>query len=215
MQEFAIGQRWLSDTESELGLGVLVGVDERTISILFPKSDETRVYARQNAPLSRIVFAVGDSLTDQDGQEWLVEGCEEQHGVMRYRVVQGDERKVLAETRLGAHLQLARPLERLLASRLASKEWYDLRIEALLMQSRIATSPLRGMMGPRVGLIPHQLYIAHEVGRRLAPRVLLADEVGLGKTIEAGLIVHQQLMTGRSERILILVPDSLAVSMDD
>lgn len=209
MQEFAIGQRWLSDTESELGLGVLVGVDERTISILFPKSDETRVYARQNAPLSRIVFAVGDSLTDQEGQEWLVEGCEEQHGVMRYQVVQGDERKVLAETRLGAHLQLARPLERLLATRLASKEWYDLRIEALLMQSRMATSPLRGMMGPRVGLIPHQLYIAHEVGRRLAPRVLLADEVGLGKTIEAGLIVHQQLMTGRSERILILVPDSL------
>ncbi|MEP7474616.1 RNA polymerase-associated protein RapA, partial [Acinetobacter baumannii] len=42
-----------------------------------------------------------------------------------------------------------------------------------------------------------------------APRVLLADEVGLGKTIEAGLIIHQQLKTGRSERILILVPDSL------
>ncbi|MFH3854553.1 RNA polymerase-associated protein RapA, partial [Acinetobacter baumannii] len=48
-----------------------------------------------------------------------------------------------------------------------------------------------------------------EVGKRFAPRVLLADEVGLGKTIEAGLIIHQQLKTGRSERILILVPDSL------
>ena len=70
-------------------------------------------------------------------------------------------------------------------------------------------SPLRGMVGARVGLIPHQLYIAHEVGQRFAPRVLLADEVGLGKTIEAGLIIHQQLKTGRSDRILILVPDSL------
>ncbi len=209
MQEFAIGQRWLSDTESELGLGVLVGVDERTISILFPKSDETRVYARASAPLSRIVFAVGDWLTDQDGNEWQVEFFEVQHGVMRYHVINGDQRKMLAETRLGAHLQLARPLERILAARLESKDWYDLRIEALLMQSRMAVSPLRGMLGPRVGLIPHQLYIAHEVGRRLAPRVLLADEVGLGKTIEAGLIIHQQLVTGRSERILILVPDSL------
>ncbi len=209
MQEFAIGQRWLSDTESELGLGVLVGVDERTISILFPKSDETRVYARASAPLSRIVFAVGDWLTDQDGNEWQVEFFEVQHGVMRYHVINGDQRKMLAETRLGAHLQLARPLERMLAARLESKDWYDLRIEALLMQSRMAVSPLRGMLGPRVGLIPHQLYIAHEVGRRLAPRVLLADEVGLGKTIEAGLIIHQQLVTGRSERILILVPDSL------
>jgi len=210
MQEFAIGQRWLSDTESELGLGVLIDVDERTISILFPKSDETRVYARASAPLSRIIFMVGDSLTDQDGLEWQVESLELQNGVIRYHVVNREDlRKVLAETRLGAHLQLARPLDRMLASRLESKEWYDLRIEALLMQARMATSPLRGFLGPRVGLIPHQLYIAHEVGRRLAPRVLLADEVGLGKTIEAGLIIHQQLMTGRSERVLILVPDSL------
>ncbi len=211
MQEFAIGQRWLSDTESELGLGVLVDVDERTISILFPKSDETRVYARANAPLSRIVFKQGDWFSDQDGLEWQVESAEDIQGVMRYHAVcaQGEQRKSMNETRLGANIQLARPLDRLLASQIESKEWYDLRIEALLMQSRMATSPLRGLIGPRVGLIPHQLYIAHEVGRRLAPRVLLADEVGLGKTIEAGLIIHQQLQTGRSERILILVPDSL------
>ena len=211
MQEFAIGQRWLSDTESELGLGVLVDVDERTISILFPKSDETRVYARANAPLSRIVFKVGDWFSDQDGLEWQVESLENVQGVMRYHAVcpQGEQRKSMNETRLGANIQLARPLDRLLAAQIESKEWYDLRIEALLMQSRMATSPLRGLIGPRVGLIPHQLYIAHEVGRRLAPRVLLADEVGLGKTIEAGLIIHQQLQTGRSERVLILVPDSL------
>lgn len=211
MQDFAIGQRWLSDTESELGLGVLVDVDERTISILFPKSDETRVYARANAPLSRILFKQGDWFTDQEGQEWQVEGAENVRGVMRYDVIcpAGEQRKSMNETRLGANIQLARPLDRLLASQIESKEWYDLRIEALLMQSRMAISPLRGLLGPRVGLIPHQLYIAHEVGRRLAPRVLLADEVGLGKTIEAGLIIHQQLQTGRSERILILVPDSL------
>ncbi|MCG8098585.1 MAG: RNA polymerase-associated protein RapA, partial [Candidatus Thiodiazotropha taylori] len=40
-------------------------------------------------------------------------------------------------------------------------------------------------------------------------RVLLADEVGLGKTIEACLILHQQLLTGRASRVLILVPDPL------
>ncbi|PHM43809.1 ATP-dependent helicase HepA [Xenorhabdus szentirmaii] len=39
--------------------------------------------------------------------------------------------------------------------------------------------------------------------------MLLADEVGLGKTIEAGMIIHQQLMAGRAERVLIIVPDSL------
>lgn len=214
MHQFAIGQRWLSDTETELGLGVLIDVDERSVSILFPKSDETRVYARNNAPLSRIVFNIKDELQDQEGTKWRVESFEDRHGVVRYNVIRTledgtEERKALNETRVGAHIQLSKPLDRLLASQVDYKEWYDLRIEALMMQANMKSSPLRGMIGARVGLIPHQLYIAHEVGQRFAPRVLLADEVGLGKTIEAGLIIHQQLKTGRSERILILVPDSL------
>ncbi|RKG29694.1 RNA polymerase-associated protein RapA [Acinetobacter tianfuensis] len=214
LQQFAIGQRWLSDTETELGLGVLIDVDERSISILFPKSDETRVYARNNAPLSRIVFNAGDELQDQEGAAWTVESVEDRNGVLRYNVIRTledgtEERKALNETRIGANIQLSKPLDRLLASQVDYKEWYDLRIEALLMQANMKASPLRGLVGSRVGLIPHQLYIAHEVGKRFAPRVLLADEVGLGKTIEAGLIIHQQLKTGRSERILVLVPDSL------
>ena len=214
LQQFAIGQRWLSDTETELGLGVLIDVDERSISILFPKSDETRVYARNNAPLSRIIFNVKDDVQDQEGVHWTVESLEDRHGVIRYNVVRHvedgtAERKSLNETRIGASIQLSKPLDRLLASQIDYKEWYDLRIEAMQMQANMHTSPLRGLVGARVGLIPHQLYIAHEVGQRFAPRVLLADEVGLGKTIEAGLIIHQQLKTGRSERILILVPDSL------
>ena len=214
LQQFAIGQRWLSDTETELGLGVLIDVDERSISILFPKSDETRVYARNNAPLSRIIFNINDEVQDQEGSKWLVESIEDRHGVLRYNVVRilesgEQERKALNETRIGAQIQLSKPVDRLLASQVDYKEWYDLRIEALIMQAQMQTSPLRGLIGARVGLIPHQLYIAHEVGQRFAPRVLLADEVGLGKTIEAGLIIHQQLKTGRSERILILVPDSL------
>ena len=214
LQQFAIGQRWLSDTETELGLGVLIDVDERSVSILFPKSDETRVYARSNAPLSRIVFNKGDELHDQEGTTWLVESFEDRGGVLRYNVIRTledgtEERKSLNETRIGATIQLSKPLERLLASQIDYKEWYDLRIEAMLMQANMQSSRLRGFVGSRVGLIPHQLYIAHEVGQRFAPRVLLADEVGLGKTIEAGLIIHQQLKTGRSERILVLVPDSL------
>ena len=57
--------------------------------------------------------------------------------------------------------------------------------------------------------MPHQLYIASQVSQRYAPRVLLADEVGLGKTIEAGLILHQRLIAGRANRILIVVPQAL------
>ncbi|SQJ21586.1 ATP-dependent helicase HepA [Salmonella enterica subsp. enterica serovar Poona] len=70
--------------------------------------------------------------------------------------------------------------------------------------------PYSGLRGQRTNLIPHQLNIAHDVGRRHAPRVLLADEVGLGKTIEAGMILHQQLLSGAAERVLIIVPETPA-----
>ena len=86
LQQFAIGQRWLSDTETELGLGVLIDVDERSISILFQKSDETRVYARNNAPLSRIVFNINDEVQDQEGIKWIVESLDDRSGVIRYNV---------------------------------------------------------------------------------------------------------------------------------
>ncbi|MGL5484262.1 MAG: RNA polymerase-associated protein RapA, partial [Aeromonas veronii] len=86
---------------------------------------------------------------------------------------------------------------------------FTLRYEALINQHQRRRNPTRGLAGGRVSLIPHQLYIAHEVGHRYAPRVLLADEVGLGKTIEAGMIIHQQLLSGRAHRVLILLPETL------
>ncbi|OOR89382.1 RNA polymerase-binding ATPase [Moraxella caviae] len=205
-QVFAIGQRYLSDSESSLGLGVVIDVDERCVHILFPQSEETRVYAKASALLSRVVFSAGDTVSDQDGNQYIVERCEEVASVMRYHLTCG---KSLMETRLAANIQLAKPLERLLAGRIENAERYDLRQDALKLQTMLNRHPLRGLIGARVDIIKHQLYIAHEVGKRLAPRVLLADEVGLGKTIEAGLIIHQQILTGKANRVLVLVPDSL------
>jgi len=205
--EFAVGQRYLSDTESELGLGVVIDVDDRCVHILFPQSEETRVYAKNSAPLSRVVFKVGDSIYDQDGKSYTVNAVDEVMGVLKYGV--DEHERGIMETRLAANITLAKPLERLLAGRIERGDWYELRQDILRMQSALAGHPLKGLMGARVDIIEHQLYIAHEVGKRIAPRVLLADEVGLGKTIEAGMIIHQQLLTGKAERVLILVPDSL------
>ncbi|MDH5185180.1 MAG: RNA polymerase-associated protein RapA, partial [Gammaproteobacteria bacterium] len=88
-------------------------------------------------------------------------------------------------------------------------KWFDLRYLTLQQKNKLTNSPVRGLTGTRTSLIPHQLYIAHEVANRFAPRVLLADEVGLGKTIEAGMILHHQLLTERARRVLIVVPETL------
>lgn len=205
-----LGQRWISDAEPELGLGLVVEVDSRTMTILFPRSEETRAYARANAPLTRIQFANGDRIEDADGHFWVVIEVKEQAGLLRYigRDDAGLE-KELNEARLSADLRLSRPRERLLAAQVDAPFWFPLRLAAARHRQALAQSPVRGLLGARVGLIPHQLSVAHTVAQRLDPRVLLADEVGLGKTIEAGLILHAQVQQGRAGRVLILLPDSL------
>ena len=66
---------------------------------------------------------------------------------------------------------------------------------------------LEGLQG--VEHLPHQIETVRKVLRHFRGRVLLADEVGLGKTIEACLLLREYLLRGLAKRILILVPSPL------
>ncbi|GAA0854215.1 RNA polymerase-associated protein RapA [Aliiglaciecola litoralis] len=209
--DFALGQRWLSNTESELGLGTIVAVNQRTVEILFPAIGETRTYAPASAPLTRVTFAIGDTVASHEQWQMQVEKVVQDKGMLTYsgKRLDNQESVVLKETFIDHHFQLNQPQKRLLAGQVDDPKWFDLREKCITHQFQHATSQLLGFVGARVDIIPHQLHIAAEVGQRHAPRVLLADEVGLGKTIEAALIIHQQLLTNRAQRVLIVVPDSL------
>lgn len=209
---FALGQRWISDTESDLGLGTVVALDARTVTLMFAASEENRVYARNDAPVTRVTFNAGDVIESQEGWSLKVEQVVEDQGLFSYvgqREDSGEEGVVLREIMLSNQIRFNKPQDKLYAGQIDRMDNFVLRYRALMNQYEQHKSPMRGLCGMRAGLIPHQLYIAHEVGRRHAPRVLLADEVGLGKTIEAGMIIHQQVLAGRAERILIVVPETL------
>ncbi len=210
MADFIRGQRWISDTESELGLGLILEVDVRRVTVLFPAVDETRLYAKDQAPLTRVRFQLGDTISSHQGESLEITDIEERQGVLTYigKTAEGNSKR-LPELQLAHHIQFSKPQDRLFAGQIDAPKWFDLRLETLQKRSRLAQSPVRGLLGARLSLIPHQLYIAQEVASRYAPRVLLADEVGLGKTIEAGLILHQQLFTERARRVLLLVPGTL------
>ena len=62
---------------------------------------------------------------------------------------------------------------------------------------------------PHMEFLPHQLSTAHTVIQQMNGRAILADEVGLGKTIEAGLILKELLVRQLVHKVLILVPASL------
>ena len=199
------GQRWVSDSEPELGLGIVIKVEFGRMEMHFPAASEQRQYALKSAPLRRVAFAEGDKIKLHSGEEMVVAAVEDRAGLLTYRCTG----RAVAEAELSDTISFSQPEERLLIGQVDELPTFDLRAEALRRRSENRQTPVRGFVGGRVDLIPHQMFIAGEVTSRLAPRVLLADEVGLGKTIEAGLILHRLHLTGRAERVLVLVPEPL------
>ncbi len=205
MAKFTVGQRWISESEPELGLGILEEVTRHQMRLVFPASSEARLYAPANAPVKRVEFHVGDTVHSQSGIMLVVEEVREEDGIITY-VGGGAE---IVEMDLADSISFSKPEDRLIGGQLDQSSTFALRYETIERHCRARKSPVAGFAGGRIDLIPHQLYIASEVANRYMPRVLLADEVGLGKTIEACLILHRLHLTGRAERILIVLPESL------
>ena len=61
----------------------------------------------------------------------------------------------------------------------------------------------------RTQLLPHQILLTHDVVKMPRRRLLVADEVGLGKTIETGMIIRELSTRGEAQRVLILAPAGL------
>lgn len=207
---FAIGQRWISETENNLGLGMITALDFRSVTLHFPATDETRIYAVMQAPLTRIALNKGEQLHHQAGWQGEVLDVQEMNDLLFYLVknAQGEE-IIVNEKELSPIISFSQAKDRLFSSQIDRSEHFALRYQTLLHQQAQFQSPLRGLRGNRASLIPHQLHIAQEVGNRINPRVLLADEVGLGKTIEAGMILQNQLFAEKVQRVLIIVPETL------
>jgi ATP-dependent helicase HepA len=208
---FFPGQRWISDGESDQGLGTVTAIEHRFVTVMFTATGETRQYAKDNAPLTRVIFNVGDIIPSHEGWLLKVESIDDSQPLISYQGIRTDngQQTLLKEVMIDHFIKFNKPHDRLLNGQVDRLDWFSLRKQCLQHRYSQQQSELTGLTGARVSLIPHQLYIAEEVGSRFAPRVLLADEVGLGKTIEAGLIIHQQLVTGRAQRVLIIVPESL------
>ena len=205
MNKFSLGQRWISEAEPELGLGLITNVSDKTLKLEFSASQSERTYGIKTAPLKRVVFSVGDNIKTQEGSSFLIVSVEEIDSLFVYI---GEDQHIV-ETSLCDSLTFNKPQDRMFNGLIDSNEMFDLRRQTLEFKKKAVSSPVRGFVGTRLSLIPHQFYVADKVISSACPRVLLADEVGLGKTIEAGLILHNLIITGRVERALVVVPDSL------
>jgi ATP-dependent helicase HepA len=211
IQLFHVGQRFISNSEAVLGLGVVMSADLRSVKIFFPAVGEERTYAKSNAHVTRLVLGIGEKVKHIDGFEITINEIIEQDNLLTYIGLRGDTNEIanVVEVALDPQVKLNQPEKRLFHGQFDDPNWFETRYRCWVQQNEFANSGVVGLVGARVELIPHQIHIANQVGNRFAPRVLLADEVGLGKTIEAALIIHMQIITGRAQRVLIVVPDSL------
>jgi ATP-dependent helicase HepA len=204
---WAIGQRVRSEAEPSLGLGIIAGFPTpRSVEIAFPGAGERRLYNPATAPLRRYELGVGQAAQTRDGRSFRVERVElSDTGLLTYH----GQGLTVPEQELADTSASHDPLQRLSASELSHYEAFDLRERGWHLRSEVMQQRTRGLMGGRLALLPHQLAIAYKVANREVPRALLADEVGLGKTIEACLIYSALRALDRADRVLVLTPPSL------
>ncbi len=122
---------------------------------------------------------------------------------------------VVFESRAGRRLE-SLPLGRL---EKASSPWDKLRAghfddpKDFLLRQLAWQFPLGNTGGEltnsRTQLLPHQILLTHDVIKMNRRRLLIADEVGLGKTIEAGMIIRELIARGEASRVLIVCPAGL------
>jgi len=152
-----------------------------------------------------------DSLVRIQGRDDLGVG-----EVVRIRESDGAyQADVVFERADGRHLETL-PLERLVIER---DLWERLSVgdldpvEDFLLKQLAYRLPLANAGGElsnsRTDLLPHQILLTHDVVARQRRRLLVADEVGLGKTIETGMVIRELVSRGQARRILIVCPAGL------
>ncbi|NLB62846.1 MAG: RNA polymerase-associated protein RapA [Fibrobacter sp.] len=209
MNVFRIGQRWISVNEMELGLGRVMEIEGRFVVIEFPASSEIRTYNKANAPLKRFILEKDDTASDEKGNKFNIAKVEVEEGLLRYFNEKGE---ILIEEDLNHRISVKRAdlFDKMIQGQSHPLKHFLLREKLTQLNFKWLGSPVRGMIGPRVDLISHQYYISHRgsISSDL-PRFMLSDEVGLGKTIEAGMIWHSLRTRQRITKTLVIVPESL------
>jgi len=102
------------------------------------------------------------------------------------------------------------PLETLAAGQAGPASAFALHSRAVRLEGLRRADSLGALLSSRVHVLPYQVGAAGRILSDRIPRFVLADEVGLGKTIEAGLVFAGLRQLGIAERVLVIVPEHLA-----
>ena len=190
---------------SELGTGRIVAVQGRSLKVEFPEAGQELSFAAGTDALVPLAIVPGGrARLEPSGEMVVVESCEEG------RCVLADGREVELDSLWPVPAEVS-PVERLARGQVDGFEDFANRLDGLKLQRIRQAGGLGSFLGGRIQIFPHQLYAAERACHSDPVRWLLADEVGLGKTVEACLILNRLLHTGRAERTLVVAPETLTL----
>ena len=200
------GDRVRHKDNPDLGAGRVLRATEREVVVEFPSRGSTLTLAAGTAALVPLRLAPGTwARNERTGERVLIE-TELSGG--RFRLASGR----VADAGALWPLDVAdSPIDLLAQGEIGSVEAFALRLDALHLKKVREADGLGSFLGGRIRLFPHQLYVAERATRTDPVRWLLADEVGLGKTVEACLILNHLVRVRRTERTLVVAPETLVV----
>jgi len=190
-------------------IGVVRDLSPRHITVLFDRGEQ-QTFVLPNDVLTRVIFDPGTLVQIQPGGEkGVVIGHSEINNLLIYRInlASGSQPNVV-ETSLRPAV-LTNPLELLRQGKLHSARSVNLRLTATRLLFEHQYGELPSLSNSRVEIKPHQVGVLHRIISAYPHRFLLADEVGLGKTIEAGLVIKELKTRGIANRVLILAPSGI------
>jgi SNF2 family DNA or RNA helicase len=191
-------------------LGVVDDASNGRVLVRFD-SGETTQFAWPTPVLERIVYKVGDQVeTKADHEVGVVTALAvAAGGVLVYQInLAGGASKSVIETGVRPAV-ITDPIALIRAGRLSSARTANLQIAATRILFAHQYDELSSLASSRVDIKEHQVAVLHRVATTYPHRFILADEVGLGKTIEAGLILKELRARGVAKRVLVLAPSGI------
>jgi ATP-dependent helicase HepA len=203
---FSVGDYLTHGFNPELGIGRVTALERRALVVEFPRSRTTLRLAADTDALIPVNLSPGRPVRITATEEETTVAGRLPDG--RFRLANG---RAAASHELWPLELEGALLERLALGDLDEVEDFVTRLDILHLLALREADGLGSFLGGRIRLFPHQLHVAERASAADPVRWLLADEVGLGKTIEASLILNRLVHAGKVKRCLVVAPDALTV----
>ena len=221
-QKFNLGNLVIYRLNLDLGLGKIIKIIEIPSSKSLDDEDtqfirKYKVLFKNNIvkiihpiDLIHFVFAINEKIETKEGigiinsKEFIIKD-----GMISYEFLKENGKKVQIYEK-DIYTKYIPPIKNLIINQqIDPPHNFLLKYWAHLFYSYYTSYQIKCITNSRLSLMPHQINVTHRLAEEHFPRILLADEVGLGKTIEAGIYIKEMMARNLAERILIIVPASL------